>query len=72
MHNRYVREHRIIIEKQIGRFLTKSEVSHHINKNKIDNRPKNLMCFKNHKVHRLFESNCKINPKDIIFDGRKL
>ena len=68
----YVLKHRLIIESQIGRYLKPRETSHHINGNRIDNRPKNLMAFKNHNSHKSFEMGGKINLSDIIFDGRKL
>lgn len=35
-------EHRLIIEKEIGRILNDWETIHHINENKIDNRLVNL------------------------------
>ena len=63
-------EHRLVIEKIIGRYLESSEECHHLNRKKDDNRPENLMAFKNHSAHRRFESGKPMNPGDIIFDGR--
>lgn len=41
----YVLEHRLVMEKKIGRYLTKKEVVHHINENKGNNKISNLMLF---------------------------
>jgi len=67
----YVREHRLIIEAQIGRYLKPEEAAHHLSK-KDDNRPHLLMAFKNNGIHKQFESGKKIKPEEIIFDGRRL
>lgn len=47
----WVFEHRLVIEKYLGRFLTKEEVVHHIDGNKENNFIGNLMLFANHGEH---------------------
>lgn len=69
----YVFEHRVIIEKQIGRYLHRWEVVHHINKKKDDNSLENLMLFANDKAHRKYTAIQEgIKPNEIIFDGKCL
>lgn len=51
----YVREHRLVMEAYIGRYLTVEEVVHHIDGNKQNNHITNLMLFKNHSEHKKYE-----------------
>lgn len=66
----YVREHRLVVEKQIGRYLLPKEAVHHRGK-KYDNRPHMLMAFSSQRAHNRFERGCVIKSEEIIFDGRK-
>lgn len=47
----YVREHILVMEKVLGRTPTKEEDIHHIDLDKDNNNPSNLLLFKNHKEH---------------------
>ena len=46
-----IREHRLVMEKHLGRKLIHNEVVHHINNNTLDNRIENLVLFKNNSEH---------------------
>ena len=48
----YVYEHRLAMEKKMGRLLTSLEVVHHRNGNPSDNRLKNLKLYPNNAAHK--------------------
>lgn len=48
----YVLEHRLKMEKKLGRYLTADEVVHHRNDNPSDNRIQNLQLFPDNAAHK--------------------
>lgn len=57
--NKWRHEHRIVVEKKIGRKLTPIEVVHHLDENKQNNKIENLMFFKNDSEHIKFHNKVK-------------
>jgi len=49
---KYVLEHRLVMEKHLGRYLTDDEVVHHDNDDGLDNRIGNLILCRNQSEHK--------------------
>jgi hypothetical protein len=66
----YVAQHRLIVEKVLGRVLRKEEIVHHVNHDRGCNCVKNLMVFTSHNAHHQFERGTLRDSTQVLFDGR--
>jgi len=70
----YVKEHKAVIEKHIGRKLIKGEIIHHINLDKLNNSLENLILCVNEKQHKKYHNQLDkivanmIQNGEIVFD----
>ncbi len=63
----------LVVESYIGRLPRNDETVHHVDGDKLNDSPTNLMLFINRSVHTKWHSNPnKVKNKEIVFDGRKL
>lgn len=62
--NGYVLEHIIVAEQKIGRTLLPGEVVHHIDHNKRNNSPDNLMVFENCGQHTMYHWGGRATQKE--------
>ena len=65
----YVMEHRLVMEAKLGRALTRDEVVHHVDGNRANNAPENLILFGSHRVHRLYHARKRNDIIDPVFAG---
>lgn len=62
----WVYEHRVVAEKTLGRYLSEEEVVHHLDCNRDNNSPENLLVLPNQamhiRLHQWIDAGCTIHP----------
>lgn len=67
LNNKHYYKHRYVAEKMLGRKLKDSEVVHHIDENRSNNNPDNLMVFKTSADHSAFHKGVPIKKQGDVW-----
>lgn len=69
--NNYIAQHRLVMEEFLGRYLKPSEIVHHINEIRDDNRLENLLLIRNRSEHTRLHNLLNDFAKKGFYDYRE-